>query len=126
MVLRNLTILGVLASAALLCACGSKTACFAMSDEDATAKVIAEYGKLSAAEKGDPQQMQFSTTRVVGVSRNRSDKGDGKGLTQVWFTQDDHTLTVATLTEDCQLQFRPGLAADAVKQAAIPVHAPNF
>ena len=125
-VLRNLTILGVLASAALLCACGSKTACFALSDEDATAKVIAEYGKLLPAEKGDPRQMQFSPTRVIGVGRNRSDKGDGKGLTQVWFMQDDHTLTVATLTEDCQLQFRPGLDPDAVKQAAIPVHQPNF
>jgi hypothetical protein len=124
--LRNLTILAVLASAALLSACGSKTACFAMSDEDATAKVIAEYGKLSAAEKGDPRQMQFTATRVIGVGRNSSNKGDGKGLTQVWFTQDDHTLTVATLTESCQLQFRPGLAADAVKQAAIPVHQPNF
>ena len=125
--MRNLTILGVLASAALLSACGSKTACFAMSDEDATAKVIAEYGKLSAAEKGDPQQMQFSpAARVAGVGRNSSNKGDGKGLTQVWFLQDDHALTVATLTEDCRMQFRPGLAADAVKQAAIPVHQPNF
>jgi hypothetical protein len=124
--LRNLTIIGVLASAALLSACGSKTACFAMSDEDATRKVIAEYDKLSAAEKGDTRQMQFSPTRVVGVGRNSSNKGDGKGLTQVWFMQDDHTLTVATLTEDCQLQFRPGLAADSVKQAVIPVHSPNF
>ena len=122
--MRNVVILS--AAALVLSACGSKTACFAMSDEDATAKVIAEYGKLPATEKGDPQQMQFSSTRVAGVGRNRSDKGDGKGLTQVWFTQDDHTLTVATLTEDCQLQFRPGLAADAIKQAAIPAHAPNF
>jgi len=124
--LRNLTILGVLASAALLSACGSKTACFALSDEDATAKVVAEYNKLSAAERGDPRQMQFSPARVVGVGRNHSDKGDGQGLTQVWFSQDDHTLTVATLTEDCRLQFRPGLAPDAVTQAAIPVHKPNF
>src|ERR1700710_1862497 len=92
--LRTLMIMGVLASAALLSACGSKTACFAMSDEDATAKVIAEYGKLSAAERGDPRQMQFSpAARVVGVGRNSSNKGDGKGLTQVWFMQDDHTLT---------------------------------
>jgi hypothetical protein len=117
---------GVLASAALLCACGSKTACFAMSDEDALAKVIAEYGKLAAAEKGDPKQMQFSAPRVVAVGRNGASKGDGKGLTQVWFMQDDHTLTVATLTEDCQLQFRPGLAPDAVDQAAIPTHKPNL
>ena len=122
--MRNALILS--AAALALCACGSKTACFAMSDEDATRKVIAEYGKLPATAKGDPGQMQFASTRVVGVGRNRSDKGDGKGLTQVWFMQDDHTLTVATLTEDCQLQFRPGLDADAVKQAAIPVHSPNF
>lgn len=117
----------ILSAAALaLSACGSKTACFAMSDEDATQKVIAEYGKLSAAEKGDASRMQFAPARVVGVGRNSSDKGDGKGMTQVWFMQDDHTVTVATLTEDCRLQFRPGLDPDAVKQAAIPVHAPNF
>jgi hypothetical protein len=122
--MRNVLILSTAAMA--LAACGSKTACFAMSDEDATAKVIAEYAKLPATEKGDPAQMQFSPARVVGVGRNASTKGDGKGLTQVWFMQDDHTLTVATLTEDCRLQFRPGLAADGVKQAAIPVHQPNF
>jgi hypothetical protein len=124
--LRHLVIVGALAGAALLSACGSKTACYAMSDEDATAKVMSAYAKLPATQKGDPKQMQFSQTRVVGVGRNRSDKGDGQGLTQVWFMQDDHTLTVATLTEDCQLQFRPGLDPAAVKQAAIPVHAPNF
>lgn len=122
--MRNAMILS--AAALLLCACGSKTACFALSDEDATAKVIAEYGKLPAAERGDPRQMQFSPTRVAGVGRNRSDKGDGKGLTQVWFTQDDHTVTVATLTEDCHMQLRPGLDPEAIKQAAIPVHQPNF
>ncbi len=109
-----------------LCACGSKTACFALSDEDAARKVIAEYGRLPAVSKGDPTQMQLTPTRVIGVGRNRSDKGDGKGLTQVWFMQDDHTVTVATLTEACDLQFRPGLAPDAIKQAAIPVHTPNF
>ncbi len=124
--MRHLLIVGALAGAILLSACGSKTACYAMSDEDSTAKVIAEYGKLPAAGKGDPRQMQFSQARVVGVGRNRSDKGDGQGLTQVWFMQDDHTVTVATLTEDCQLQFRPGLDPEAVKQAKIPVHAPNF
>ena len=122
--MRNAVILS--AAALLLCACGSKPACFAMSDEDATAKVVAEYARLPATQKGDPQQMQFSPTRVAGVGRNASTKGDGKGLTQVWITADDHTLTVATLTEDCRLQFRPGLAADAIKQAAIPVHQPNF
>jgi hypothetical protein len=122
--LRHLLLL--CACAALLGGCGSKTACYALSDEDAALKVIGAYGRLPATSKGDPAQMQFSPTRVVGVGRNRSDKGDGKGLTQVWFTQDDHTVTVATLTEACDLQFRPGLTPDAIKQAVIPVHAPNF
>jgi hypothetical protein len=122
--MRNVLILS--AAGLLLTACGSKTACYALSDEDATRKVIAEYDKRPATEKGDTAQMQLAPTRVVGVGRNRSDKGDGQGLTQVWFSQDDHTVTVATLTEDCRLEFRPGLVADAIKQAAIPVHAPNF
>jgi hypothetical protein len=114
------------AAGLLLTACGSKTACFALSDEDATSKVVAEYAKLPATQKGDPAQMQFSGARVAGIGRSTGKKGDGRALTQVWFTQDDKTLTVATLTEACDLQFRPGLAADAIKQAAIPVHQPNF
>ena len=109
-----------------LAACGSKTACFALSDEDAASKVIAEYAKLPATQKGDPAQMQFSPIRVAGIGRSGGARGDGKALTQVWFTQDDKTLTVATLTEACDLQFRPGLSADAIQQAAIPVHKPNF
>jgi hypothetical protein len=124
--MRNLTILTLLASAALLSACGSKTACFALPDKDAVAKVIAEVDKLSPAKRGDPRQMQFSQARVVGIGRNTSNKGDGKGLTQLWFMQDDRTVTVATLTEDCQLQLRPGVAADAVTQAVIPVQKPKF
>ena len=109
----------VILSAALLCACGSKTACSGLSDKDAVARVMAQYGKLSAAEQGDAKQMQFSPARAVGI-------GSNKALTQLWFMQDDHTLTVATLTEDCQLQFRPGLAPDAVNQAAIPTHKPSI
>ena len=105
---------------------GAKTACFALSDEDATRKVVNEYAGEPASQKGDPAQMQFSAARVIGIGRSTGVKGDGKAMTQVWFSQDDHTLTVATLTEACDLQFRPGLSQDAIKQAAIPVHAPNF
>ena len=64
--MRNLTILGVLASAALLSACGSKTACFAMSDEDATSKVIAEYGKLPLAEKAAPPAAEVPNNTSSG------------------------------------------------------------
>ena len=103
--MRNALIL--LAALPALAACGSKTACYALSDEDAARKVIAEYGRLPAVDKGDPAQMQLSPTRVVGVGRNRR-------------------VTVATLTESCELQFRPGLTPDAIKRAVIPVHAPNF
>lgn len=123
---RSLLILGALACAALLTACGSKTACYALSDEDAALKVIGAYGRLPAVSKGDSAHMHFTPERVVGVGRNRSDKGDGKGLIQVWFQQDDRTVTVATLTEPCGLTFRPGLSPDALKRAAIPVHGPNF
>jgi hypothetical protein len=112
---------------ASLCACsGSKTACFALSDEDAARKVIAAYAGEPVSTRGDPAQMQLSNGRVAGIGRSTGAKGDGKAITQVWFSQDDHTLTVATLTEACDLQFRPGLSPDAIKQAAIPVHAPNF
>jgi hypothetical protein len=124
---RRLAMIASMAVMAGLAACsGSKTACYALSDEDATQKVIVAYGRLPSVQKGDPAQMQFSPIRVAGIGRSGGAKGDGKALTQVWFTQDDKTLTVATLTEGCDLQFRPGLAADAIQQAAIPVHAPNF
>ena len=116
----------VLAAAPLVACSGSKTACFALSDEDATRKVIAEFSKEAVSARGDTTQMQLSAARVAGIGRSTGTKGDGKAMTQIWFTQDDHTLTVATLSEACDLQFRPGVSADALKQAAIPVHAPNF
>jgi hypothetical protein len=116
----------MLVMAGLAACSGSKTACYALSDEDAANKVISEYGRTSAAERGVPAQMQFNVQRIVGVGRGPGRKGDAKALTQVWYSQDDHTLTVATITEDCAIQFRPGLAADAVKQAAIPTRPPNF
>ena len=116
----------ILACAPLAACSGSKTACFALSDEDATRKVVNAYARQPASTKGDTAQMQFSAARVVGIGRSTGTKGDGKAMTQVWFSQDDHTLTVATLTEACDLQFRSGLDPEAVKQAAIPVHQPNF
>jgi hypothetical protein len=120
-------VLMLLLAAAPLAACsGSKTACFALSDEDATRKVIAEYGKEAVSARGDTTQMQLSAARVVGIGRSTGTKGDGKATTQIWFSQDDHTLTVATLSEACDLQFRPGVSPDAVKEAVVPVHAPNF
>jgi hypothetical protein len=116
----------VLAAAPLAACSGSKTACFALSDEDATRKVIAEYEKQAVSARGDATRMQLSATRVVGIGRSSGTKGDGKAMTQIWFSQDDKTVTLATLTESCELQFRPGVDPEAVKQAAIPVHAPNF
>jgi hypothetical protein len=122
---RRLLIAGLGLTSLEACS-GSKTACFALSDEDAARKVIVAYAREPASSRGDPAQMQLNNARVVGIGRSTGTKGDGKAMTQVWFSQDDHTLTVATLTEACDLQFRPGLSADAIKQAAIPVHSPNF
>jgi hypothetical protein len=121
--MRSLLIAAMLLSTG---ACSKPFACYALSDEDAASKVIAEYAKEPAATRGDTAQMQLSPTRVTAIGRSPGAKGDGKAITQVWFTQDDHTVTVATLTERCELQFRPNLTPEAMKQAAIPIHAPNF
>lgn len=115
--MRILVILGVLAAAGLgACA---KTSCGGLADKDALAKVETSYAAQPPAEKGDPAQMQFTAARLKGVGRSQ-------GQTQLWFAQDDHTLTVAILTGDCAIQYRPGLAADAIDQAVAPVKPPSL
>jgi hypothetical protein len=115
----------MIAAAGAVAACSeSKTACLGVSDKAAVAKVIDLYAKEPASTRGDPTQMQLSRQRIAGIGRVTEVKGDG--MTQVWFAQDDHTLTVATLSGSCEVQFRPGLSPAAIKEAAIPVHSPVF
>jgi hypothetical protein len=123
--MRGLLIVSV--AAALLGACSkSPAACYGLSDGEVVDRVIHDYGAEPASAKGDTAQMTLSRTRVLGIGRNADAKDSGRALTQVWFSQDDHTLTVATLLQDCTLSFRPNLAPDAVKQAAYPAAAPHF
>ena len=123
--MRGLLIVGVLA--ALLGACAkSPTACYGLSDGAAVDRIIHDYEAESASAKGDTTQMALSRARVLGIGRSTDPKDSGKAVTQVWFSQDDRTLTVATLTEACDLQFRPNLAPDAIKQAAYLAAAPHF
>ena len=122
--MRGLLIVGVFA---LLGACAkSPTACYGLSDGAVVDRIIHDYGAEPASAKGDTTQMALSRARVLGIGRSADAKDSGKALTQVWFSQDDRTLTVATLTEACDLQFRPNVAPDAIKQAAYPAAAPRF
>lgn len=116
--MRNLVITGVLAAACMLAACSKS--CAGLSDKDALDRVASSYAAEPASQKGDTAQMQFAAARLKGVGHG------GQGLIQLWFTQDDHTLTVATLSNDCLVQFRPGLAPDAIDQAAIATAPPKL
>src|SRR5665213_1559064 len=123
--MRGLLIVGVLS--ALLGGCSkSATACYGLSDGAVVDRIIHDYEAQPASARGDTTQMALSRARVLGIGRSADAKGSGKALTQAWFSQDDHTLTVATLTEACDLQFRPNLAPDTIKQAAYPAAAPHF
>ena len=123
--MRGLLIVGVLA--ALLGGCSkSATACYGLSDGEAVDKVIHDYEAESPSAKGDTAQMALSRARVLGIGRSTDAKDSGKALTQMWFSQDDHTLTVAILMQDCALSFRPNLAPEAIKQAAYPAAAAHF
>jgi hypothetical protein len=109
----------VAALAALsLAACGSKTACKGLTDLALVGRVAAEAQRQPAA---DPAEMKFGQARVRGIGRS-----EAQGVTQLWFAQDDHTLTVANLTDACQASFRPGLAPDAIQQAAYPARPARF
>jgi hypothetical protein len=123
--MRGLLIIGVLA-ALLGCCSKSATACYGLSDGEVVDKVIHDYEAEPASARGDTAQMALSRARVLVIGRSADAKNSGKALTQMWFSQDDHTLTVATLLEDCTLSFRPNLAPDAIKQAAYPAAAPRF
>lgn len=123
--MRGLLIVGVLG--ALLGACSkSPTACYGLSDGAAVDRIIHDYEAQPASAKGDTTQMALSRARVLGIGRSAEPKDSGKGVTQVWFSQDDHTLTVAILMQDCALSFRPNLGPDAIEQAAYPAAAPHF
>jgi hypothetical protein len=108
-----------------LAGCGSKTACYSLSDGDAVDRIMRDYDSEPATQKGDPAQMKFSRTRVLGVGRDGKSKGGGS-LIQLWFAQDDHTVTVATLMENCDLSYHPGLTPDAIKDATYPAQPPKF
>jgi hypothetical protein len=121
--MRGLVQMGVAAALAGLSGCsGSRSACAGLTDGAVVDRIVRDYAAEPATSKGDPAQMQLSRARVAGIGR-RSAPG---ALTQVWFSQDDHTVTVATLGADCALAFRPGLTPDAIRDAAVPTKRAAF
>ena len=114
--MRVLIVAAALAAASLG-ACSKS--CGGLADKDALAKVAGSYAAEEPGQKSDPTHMQFTAARLKGVGR-------GESQTQLWFTQDDGTLTVAVLTADCGVQYRPGLGPDAITQAALPAKPPSL
>ncbi len=121
--MRILPLIALLAALALA-ACGKPDACAGLPDGQAVDRVAAAYDREPATEKGDAAQMQFARGRVLGIGRGAGP--DGKALAQVWFRQDDRTLTVGALTADCKVSFRPGLASDAIDAAVFKAQPPRF
>ena len=70
--------------------------------------------------------MKLSWERLVGVGPNEQPRESGDYLTQLWFVQDDKSLTVANDFEDCELKFSPGASFDEMKNAAYRVYPPKF
>jgi len=123
----RIVIIGLaLAGMATLGACGRPVACYGLSDRAAVDQIVHGYEKQPASAKGDGAQMKLHASRVVGIGRKDAPKGSGQSLIQVWFRQDDNTLTVAGLSPNCSVQFRPNLAPDAIKDAVYPTHPPQF
>ena len=116
-----------LGAMAVLTACSRPAAsCYALSDRDAVDRIARDYAAEPASARGDPAQMQFGPSRVMGIGRNAVAESSGRYLTQVWFSQDDHTATVAVLSQDCAVAYRPGLDPAAIRSAAYPAKAPRF
>jgi hypothetical protein len=114
------------AGVAALGGCGRPTACYGLSDSAAVDQIVQGYNSQPATAKGDGAQMKLHASRVVGIGRKDAPKHSGQSLIQVWFHQDDNTLTVASLSPDCTVQFRPNLTPDAIKDAVIPAKPPQF
>ena len=114
------------AAMATLGACGPSQTCYGLADGPAIDKVIHGFASRGGSDKGDPAHMAFSRARVVGVGRKDAPKASGQSAIQIWFREDDGTLTVASLDPDCNVQFRPNLAPDSINNAAYPTHPPKF
>jgi hypothetical protein len=101
-------------------------ACYGISDREAVENIIRDYNSEPLSARSGPADvnMKLSPKRVVGIGRTGYPRGEGN-LTQVWFRQDDGTLTVTNYYEDCALKFGRAAAND-ISNAAYPVHAPTF
>jgi hypothetical protein len=105
---------------------GPSTACYAMTDGPAIDKMIEVYNRMPATSRGDPSEMALSRARVIGIGRDIKPKDSGKSIIQAWFKQDDQTVTVATLSQTCELNFRPGLDVAAMNDANYPTHPAKY
>lgn len=115
-----------LLSAACLSGCSLRgsNACYGLSDSEALRNVIRDYQTMSIRD-ARKQHMQLSNDRLIGVGRTKYPKGSDN-LIQLWFLQDDGTVTVASYYEDCDLKFSPGAPRSDMNRAAYTVQPPQL
>ena len=70
--------------------------------------------------------MKFDKSRLIGVGRGPGTRESGDYLTQLWFTQDDKSVVVATYYEDCELRLSRTESMNDMKNAAYAVSPPKL
>lgn len=109
------------------CSRSEPSACYDLSDSEALRNVLRDYYAEPASARGDArkQHMQLSKERLIGVGRTNYPKGSDNEI-QLWFQQDDGTVTVASYFEGCDLKFSPGNPRSDMRSAAYYVAPPRL
>lgn len=116
----------LVAASVFACSPRDSGACYGLSDSEALRNVMRDYYAEPATAPSGPasQQMRLSRERLIGVGRSNYAKGRDNVI-QLWFLQDDGTLTVASYFEDCDLTFSPNNTRSSMVNAAYAVKPPR-
>lgn len=125
--MKSAAIFGLLAGAIMVqgCSASRPDACYGISDAEAF-QTVARANAAGAARSGPTQaDMNLNKDRLLGVGRSGGPRAGGDEVIQLWFRQDDGTITVANVYQNCDIKFSKATAED-VKNAAYPVKQMNF
>ena len=116
---------GLLVIAVQGCSVPQSTECSNLSDREAMDTVVRAYNSESTTARSGPlsAEMKFSKDRLLGVGRSGGSSADD--VTQLWFLQDDKTVTIASVYGDCGIKFSPGEKVEHMKSAAYWVAPPR-
>jgi hypothetical protein len=102
------------------CSAPDSDACYGLSDAEALNTVVRAY----ESKRPEPD-MKFSKERLLGVARSGEPRSDGDSVIELWFLQDDKSVTVANIYQDCELKFTKA-SVDNMKYNAYPVKPPKL